>query len=585
MNSILSTTSEKAAGGLFIASGAATGAASFLAGKSIIAIGILSHVIPIIGTIMGVAMMILGSCLLYHAWQRERADSELPLLKRVPQGVQKTDIPEETEKKQLLEDLSIAVKQLEPGLQEKSETLAASTATQDPLALTDSDKLMTASNLVQWGLIGASVYGVAPTIIMPLSILSSFSSEVASFCMLPKDASWLRKAMSIPLLSKAIINYNPWVARIFQATSLYNLVQSSATKLKNVWNAFQSNPWGAVKSGFIHSFNLASGVAFTSGLAQPRPNPQSRIIIKRPLNSYGTEPQTHSTDCPPAALANLPCDMCGMFSVEHYLIGVFDQFEKGRYSGVKVDFGDAKPYYDPSRGPNWFQYYFCPVDIVDKNCLNAPQKSFSLREYGNLCNYVDNTYAFENSGLSSERTRELIQKYLILKPEIQGEADQFAKTHFSESDYVVGVHYRGTDKACNNGTCEARRVTYEEMTSNIQDHIGELKLEDQKAVKIFVASDEEKFVEHLEKNFPNQVVASPAKRSIDGKPIHLNASDPYQSGKEALIDSWLLAKLSNVLIRTSSNLSRISEILLRKGAKAINVSKRFYQTPAVNARP
>ncbi len=542
--------------GTLVISGAAAGAVSLLAAKSIIAIGVGSQALPIVGTVIGIALMVFGAYLFYRIWQNERSASALsfknPQIElQATSPKELTDAPplqgEATPDKRLIEIISPT----KPELQKEIE--------QDPLAITNSEKLLTASNVIQWGLIGAAYGGIAPTIIMPLAALSSLGSEIASFCMLPKDASWLRKAMSIPLLSKAIISYNPWVAKLFQVTSLYNVVQSSAAKLKNAWNAFSSNRRGALTSAGVNLFNLASSVAFASGIVKiPPPKPK----------------------CPPRAIVNLPCYGCGMFSVQHYLVGVFDQVEKGHYSGMKVNFGHVGPYIDPARGPNWFDYYFKPIDIADETCPYAPEKTFTIEEYGNLCNYAENVYGHENRGLSPDRAAALLQKYLILKPEIQGEIEQFAKTHFSDSDYVVGVHYRGTDKACNSHHCEARRVTYEEMTSSIKDHLTTAKVEDLSKVKIFAASDEAKFVEHLEAQFPGQVVASPAQRSTDGKPLHLNArNNPYQMGKEALIDASLLAKVSNVLIRTSSNLSKIAGLLVRKGAQVIEVSKRYYQDP------
>lgn len=443
------------------------------------------------------------------------------------------------------------------------------------LALTTSDKLLTASHFFQWGLIGATTFcGLAPAIAGTLGTIASIGSEIANYCMLPEDASLFRKVMTFPIISKAVLGFNPIIKGLSQTYSTLSFAQTSAHKLSDAWEGLKSDPVNAVKAGAVNLFNLASNVAFSAesvGLVNLRP--------KISQDKSPEPPQKQSTSCRPVASLNLPCDGCGMFSVEHYLIGVFDQFEKGKYSGVNVDFKEKGLYYDPSHGPNWFQYYFQSVDTVDKNCMDAPKKSFTQEEYGDLCNYVENVYGYENSGLSPERAKGLIQKYLPLKPEIQKEVDQFAKTHFSESDYVIGVHYRGTDKACNSHHCEARRVTYEEMTSRINDHIREIQLEDPSKMKIFAASDEEGFIDHVKEKFPGQVVASPATRSTNGKPLHFNAKNPYQVGKEALIDSQLLAKISNVLIRTSSNLSKFASLLLREGAKVIEVSKRYYQDP------
>jgi hypothetical protein len=602
MNTIqLNPQSEKITGGIFTLGGSAIGAISLLAAKSIIPIGIACQAIPIVGTIIGIALLVLGMYVFYHAWQKEQASSQL-LEKPIPISLSPSKPSQNTGHLENLESAEPIAPIQNPEQPSNNELViqnASQASAEESTALTSSDKLLTAGNLVQWALIGASYAGFAPTLIMPLSVMTSLGSEFASFWMLPKDASWLRKAMSIPVLSKIIINYNPWVAKLFQATSLYNIVESSVTKLRNAWNAFQNNQTGAIQSGATHLFNLASSVAFATGLVRPKPpEPQSSNFSSNSSNfnpnlqasnvsgnSSNFNPKLQSSNfkpntCPPKALVNLPCNACGMFSVYHYLLGAFDKIDKGDYSGAKVDFEKVGPYYDPARGSNWFEYYFNPIDFTDPSCSNAPQKPFSPQEYGDLACYAEGVYHFEHDRLPPDRARYLVEKYFPLKPEIQKEIDQFANQHFSSSDYVVGVHYRGTDKTCNSTACEARRVGYDEMTQAIHDHMATVASDDQNKMKIFVASDEQPFVDHLKQSFPGKVIASPSKKSTNGKPLHLGAQDPYQSGKEALIDANLLAKLPNVLIRTSSNLSKFSSLIIRQGAKVIEVSKRFYQNPS-----
>ncbi|MBU6446313.1 MAG: hypothetical protein KGQ49_02815, partial [Verrucomicrobia bacterium] len=263
-------------------------------------------------------------------------------------------------------------------------------------------------------------------------------------------------------------------------------------------------------------------------------------------------------------------------SVNLYLLGVLDRFERGTYSGVKVDFDKEGLYYDESHGPNWFEYYFRPVDVSDNNCPDAPVTTFTLQEYGDHSCYGESVYGYEQSGVTPERASYLIHKYFVVKPEIQATIDQFAKTHFSSSDHIIGVHYRGTDKTCNTDACEARRVTYEEMVSNIRKHIEKLSPTDQNRTKLFVASDEEGFIQYIKNHLSYPIVPSPSKKSIDGKPLHFNAQSPYQSGKEALQDCWWLGTLSQTLIRTSSNLGKMASLFYPE-REVIEISKRNYQ--------
>lgn len=142
-------------------------------------------------------------------------------------------------------------------------------------ALTGSDKLLTASNLFQWGLVGASFCGLAPAVAGTLGMIAGVGSEIANYCMLPEDASLLRRAMTFPVVSKAILGLNPVVKGISQAYSLISSVQTSAGKLSEAWEGLKSDPANAMKAGSVHLFNLASNVAFAAegaGLITLRPS-------------------------------------------------------------------------------------------------------------------------------------------------------------------------------------------------------------------------------------------------------------------------------------------------------------------------
>ncbi len=545
--SSISPDAKKIVGTSLLLGGVIATTVSVLAAKSIIVLGIASQAIPIVGAIAGIALLILGALLFYRTYspQKPLQDKEIELV-RLPTDA---DIEPPTAEAMNLEIRT----ELSPLPKEESPLPAL--VEPDPLTLANSDKLMFASNAVQWALIGAAYAGAAPSIIFPASVLAGLGSEIASFCMLPKDASWLRKALSVPVLSNWLIHYNPWISRLFKLTSLYNLASHSISKLGTVWQRFKEDPKKAVVAGFTHLVNLGSGVAFAAESA--------RLIRLRP---------EQKPKCPPRAKANLPCSNCGMFATGLYLIGVLDRFKQGKYSGVRIDFEKDGLYYDRSQGKNWFEYYFNPVNIANPECVDAPEKSFTDHELGDHSSYAEGVYGYEETGVPRARAKTIIETHLTPKPDIQSEMDQFKKTHFSDSDHVIGVHYRGTDKIS-----EARRVPYEEMLSKIQEQVEEIGLTQPKKLKIFAASDEEGFISQLERRFPGQVVASPAKRSTNGKPLHFNAKNPYQVGKEALMDCWLLGRLSDTLIRTSSNLSKFAALMLKPGAKEIEVSKRSYQ--------
>lgn len=232
--------------------------------------------------------------------------------------------------------------------------------------------------------------------------------------------------------------------------------------------------------------------------------------------------------------------VAGFFSVFTTVIGCLDQYEKEPYAGLVVNFEDQGCYYDSDIGLNWWNYYFEPIDFGKINnakpiimCSQAVHYNFAIRTL------------FE---LSTERSAELVQKYIHVKPFIQKQVDDFEKNCFKNS-FMIGVHYRGTDKHF-----ESPRVSYEILAAEINQIIVNLNLD---SYQIFLATDEADFLRYLEITFPNKVIYNDSYRSSTGIPIHTHPRNRFESGEEALIDCILLSKC-DYLIRTSSNLSLCS---------------------------
>lgn len=233
---------------------------------------------------------------------------------------------------------------------------------------------------------------------------------------------------------------------------------------------------------------------------------------------------------------------CGLFSVFTSVLGALKLKEAGVYSGIHLDFGTNGLYYDPAKGGNFWEYYMKPITVADpKKCMQGttcmPQ---------DINGYVKMAYDAEGS-LSRKEAHALIKKYFQVRPEIQQIVDDFVKEHFVGQGRIIGLHYRGTDKAT-----EAKQLDYEEVFARLERLIFEKH--DMSKVKIFVASDEEAFIQACKERFPGLVIASNARRSLDGKPLHFNSDQPYETGLQALVDALLLSK-TDVLLRTSSNLS------------------------------
>ena len=147
-----------------------------------------------------------------------------------------------------------------------------------------------------------------------------------------------------------------------------------------------------------------------------------------------------------------------------------------------------------------------------------------------------------------EREYELIQKYIHIRSHIAQQIDDFCKEYFG-GNFVVGVHYRGTDKL------EADPVSYEAVVEQIQVAMA---THTDKQVKIFVATDDSRFAAYVQEKFPHRVVMRNALRSDSATGVHMRDDlAPYTKGEDAVIDCLLLSRCS-VLIKMASNLSDCS---------------------------
>lgn len=229
----------------------------------------------------------------------------------------------------------------------------------------------------------------------------------------------------------------------------------------------------------------------------------------------------------------------GMFSTFNDVLSALHCYENGCYTFLKVSFSKDGVYYDPKIGFNWWNYYAEPIRLGDV-------KKTKVKRFNGL----GLPYAIPRKKIRNyprEKAHQLIQKYIHIKPHILEKVDKFTSIELDEA-FVIGIHYRGTDKKT-----EARRVAYEEVLLSLENEIGKLR---GTHFKIFVATDEAPFLEFMQSRYSNICFYDQVKRSYDGSSIHLKKENesPYKSGEGAIIDCLLLSK-ANVLIRTASNLS------------------------------
>lgn len=222
----------------------------------------------------------------------------------------------------------------------------------------------------------------------------------------------------------------------------------------------------------------------------------------------------------------------GFFSVFMDVIHCLHAYDQKQIKGLLIDFGAKGLYYDPALGSNWWNYYFEPIALGD---LSPPIRQIEISSEFNL--KLHNPY---------QEHQEVISKYVILKSHIRHYIDDFVRKNFAT--YTIGVHYRGTDKYT-----EVPRVNYAKFIDALR---GIIPKKDTGNFKLFVATDEQAFLDEVIRLFPNRVcyINTPRAKDIN-VPLHLDPRrDPYQCGESALIDCLLLSR-TKLLIRTESNLS------------------------------
>ncbi len=230
----------------------------------------------------------------------------------------------------------------------------------------------------------------------------------------------------------------------------------------------------------------------------------------------------------------------GFYAQLTVILGLLEHFEKwgNVLAGVRVDFEDRGLYYDAAHGNNSWEYFFQPVDIGRQT--NADERTTTI--------FQEEQFATRGEHMPRSRALDLIERYIHIKPPILKKIDSFVRAYF-EGFHVIGIHYRGTDK-----WTEAPRVSYEDVRTAACAAIGAI---DAGQYRLFVASDEQAFVDFMTSAFPDRVIIWETQRAVDGKPIDFRMENNYKKGKDVVIDCVLLSRC-HLLIRTSSHLGLFS---------------------------
>lgn len=273
----------------------------------------------------------------------------------------------------------------------------------------------------------------------------------------------------------------------------------------------------------------------------------------------------------------------GLFAYFIYALNQLRYCEKHRLLPV-VFFGEdsadgPNAYFDKRHGDNVWEYYFEPVGEMSHAELRAhigdPDHTITeddVMELGNthlhylhmhcpdsIFGYPYGFYKtmteYDADWFLKQRTkaRDLVKKYIQVKPHVLAIVDAF-ENESMQGCRMLGVHMRGTDKGAAIASDETNRKVgpaayYEEIDQYIAKHDD---------CRIFVATDQEQYLEAMTERYPERVLSCDAQRSNDDLNTFQKAEgDAYKKGEEALIDCLLLSRC-DFLLKCTSHLSESS---------------------------
>ena len=147
---------------------------------------------------------------------------------------------------------------------------------------------------------------------------------------------------------------------------------------------------------------------------------------------------------------------------------------------------------------------------------------------------------------NNEILRKLLQEDLVLHRDLRRRVDQFAGDFGGRP--TVGVHARYTD----------HRIRLWSVLRQLE-HL----LQRHPDLQIFLATDNMQIKQMFERNYSNVITTPHWYSPTPGVPIHFSRSRPdaVESGREALVDLYLLAKCNYLIIDTSSSFSYVASLL------------------------
>jgi hypothetical protein len=226
---------------------------------------------------------------------------------------------------------------------------------------------------------------------------------------------------------------------------------------------------------------------------------------------------------------------------------------------VNLDDRNDNYYYDPDRGPNVWDYYFEPImgvsfeelsELVERgkvpsDLIHREDPEQILRRPVDTPERLQtfwDRHRPEDPVAWFERKRKLgsraVSQLLRIRPHIRSAADDFFERHLQRT-FAFGVHIRGTDLAYAEATPPERYF---------QEIAGLASTKGLSDFKVFLATDQEQFVDAFQREYGERVVTFSESHSNNEVPTFLRSEfGPYKLGQEVIIDILLLSRCQHLL--------------------------------------
>ena len=261
----------------------------------------------------------------------------------------------------------------------------------------------------------------------------------------------------------------------------------------------------------------------------------------------------------------------GLFSEFHAVLGALKFAEENAAREVLVSF-DSAYYLDASRGPNWWAYFFEELmPIVSGSGPAAEVHCRGQHRYGP--HFFNESWTAlsipTNSALrpfpmgapeSLRECRRLVARYVRVKPWMLAEVDEFFREHASDADFVLGVHFRGTDKTFDHPSQAPSFGGYERQIERLLNHYAPSN------PKILVATDQSDFLDWAVRLYGDRacfIANAPMGQSTSPLGVHKDPRfAPFEKGRSAVLKCLLLSRCHHLL----KNRSSLSDCSLEFGA-------------------